>query len=257
MLLWEKIIPLIYQAGDIAMSYFNKDYDIQNKADKTPVTQADIEISNFLSEKIVELFPQDRVFSEENLQTIDDNGRVRTLDPIDGTKNFIAKEDSFSIMLWCVENGESVFGLVYFPVKKLLYIAERGKGCFRIGENWQQQIMNRSNIFLQDAKVCYKPSIIRSQAAFEILQKIQSKTKTELRPTGYIATQVLDGKQDLMILAWGYSYELATLEILFKEAGLVFESWTTKKKIVWTFGNPKISDVILVGQKDLVQELSI
>lgn len=81
------------------MSYFNKDYDIQNKADKTPVTQADIEISNFLSEKIVELFPQDRVFSEENLQTIDDNGRVRTLDPIDGTKNFIAKEDSFSIML--------------------------------------------------------------------------------------------------------------------------------------------------------------
>lgn len=61
--------------------------------------------------------------------------------------------------------------------------------------------MNRSNIFLQDAKVCYKPSIIRSQAAFEILQKIQSKTKTELRPTGYIATQVLDGKQDLMILA--------------------------------------------------------
>lgn len=250
----EQILPHLYEAWKIAKHYFHQEYTITDKEDNTPVTQADLHINEFLSTTILSLFPEDQIFSEENIQYVDETKRIWTIDPIDWTKNFIAKQDTFSIIIWCVYNWESIFGWIYFPIQNIVYIAEKWKGAFKIDGDWQHILQNYANIPLDEARLCYKPSITRSTQAKYIVEKTICKSKTELRPTGYIASQVLENNYDLLILAGWYSYELATLDILFKESWYNFSS-LENKNIYWQFTTPKITDVVIIGNKNTHKEL--
>jgi 3'(2'), 5'-bisphosphate nucleotidase len=82
------ILPHIAHAGSIIES-FKSSFSVTNKADESPVTEADIQASAYLVKNIHELFPEDLVLSEEDLTDIDFSQRIWLIDPLDGTKNFI------------------------------------------------------------------------------------------------------------------------------------------------------------------------
>jgi 3'(2'), 5'-bisphosphate nucleotidase len=130
----EKIIEIVREAGKIAMYFYSKKYFVRDKKDKTPVTEADLEINNFLSKELIKFgYP---ILSEENDNTFEKRKKSKyswVIDPIDGTSDFIQKTGEFSIMLGLInKKGESVLGVVYAPALDELYFAKKGGGAYLI-----------------------------------------------------------------------------------------------------------------------------
>jgi len=109
--------------------YRQTDQELVIKSDNSPQTIADrfshTQITSFL--KTNTPYP---VFSEEvETPPVIMDEFFWTLDPLDGTKDFINKTDEFSIMAALIQGNKPIFGVVYQPVTGVMYIAEKGKGA--------------------------------------------------------------------------------------------------------------------------------
>ncbi len=117
-------------AGDIAKRYFGKAPKAWEKPDAAgPVTEADLAIDQMLRSELLAARPNYGWLSEE---TEDDTARLSRdrcfiIDPIDGTRAFIAGEASFSHSLAIVEQGRPVAGVVYLPIKDHMFSALAGR----------------------------------------------------------------------------------------------------------------------------------
>jgi len=110
------IIDFAFAAGKIALSkQKSRDFQTTLKADKSEVTTADIEISKFLHEKLTNIFPEILLICEERKLREFDDEIFWLIDPIDGTKGFIAGSDEFAINIALIKNNKPIFGLIYAP----------------------------------------------------------------------------------------------------------------------------------------------
>lgn len=138
------------EAGKEILKIYNdptSDFGIERKADNSPLTVADKKahetIVSFLK---TTPFP---VLSEEGRSIpYPERKDWRTLwivDPLDGTKEFIKRNGEFTVNIALVENGIPVMGVIYVPVKKVLYFGEATLGAYRlketvfVPENWTEE----------------------------------------------------------------------------------------------------------------------
>ena len=133
-----KIIDGMVKAGDKILEIYETDFSTEKKEDDSPITQADIESNKILKEVLGETGIT--ILSEEDT---DDKKRlseekVWIVDPLDGTTDFVNRTGEFTIMVGLVENQKSVLGLIYWPIKKKMYLAESGKGAFCYSEEWEK-----------------------------------------------------------------------------------------------------------------------
>jgi myo-inositol-1(or 4)-monophosphatase len=151
------LVGQLREAGDIARHYFVGKYKSWNKSHGNPVTDADIEIDNFLRQKLLAARPPYGWLSEE---TTDDpvrllRKRVFIVDPIDGTYGFLKHRPDFTIVAAIVENGRPVAGAIYNPITDDMFEATKGQGARKNGAI--VQVSARSNFegaqFLAEKKV--------------------------------------------------------------------------------------------------------
>lgn len=126
------IVQAAIKAAEIAMSYFRRSPDITIKADASPVTEADLAIDAYLHDVLRAARPDYGWLSEERP---DDGSRHKAarsfvVDPIDGTRAFIAETAEWCISIGLIEAGHPVVGLLLCPVSAKLYSAVRGQGAF-------------------------------------------------------------------------------------------------------------------------------
>jgi len=120
----------VREAGWIIMALYGKNYRIEEKGKGNPVTTADLEANRKIQEIILGRYPEDGWLSEEdkdNAQRLRAN-RVWVVDPIDGTKEFIAGIPQFAVSVGLVVAGRPMVGVVYNPAEKKLYQAVKGCG---------------------------------------------------------------------------------------------------------------------------------
>ena len=134
----EKIIDGMVKAGEKVLEVYETDFSTEKKDDDSPITQADIESNKILKEVLEETGIA--ILSEED---VDDKKRLSEekiwiIDPLDGTTDFVNKTGEFTVMVGLVENHKSVLGLIYWPIKKRMYLAEAGKGAFYHDEEWKK-----------------------------------------------------------------------------------------------------------------------
>jgi myo-inositol-1(or 4)-monophosphatase len=113
------------QAGRIALRYWRRSPEVWTKGDDSPVTEADLAVNRMLQVELLAARPGYGWLSEE---TPDDGSRlscarVFVVDPIDGTRAFVAGEAAFSHALAVVENGVPVAGVVHLPAQGATYAA--------------------------------------------------------------------------------------------------------------------------------------
>ena len=116
-------------AGTIALRYWRRNPQVWDKGgDHGPVTEADLAVNDMLRARLMAARPAYGWLSEETPDSPDRlaAGRVFVLDPIDGTRAFVAGEDNFAVSLAVVEDGQVIAGAVMMPAKKRLYTAEIG-----------------------------------------------------------------------------------------------------------------------------------
>jgi|MDTG01.4.fsa_nt_gb 3'(2'), 5'-bisphosphate nucleotidase len=155
---YKKLLKIIYDSGKIAKYYFSNDVNVQIKKDKTELTQADLEIHDFLKKNIKETYFNYEVISEENnneenIQIIEKDSFF-IIDPIDGTKSFINRSIDFSINLSLIKNEAILFSSIYLPMEDKMYIAdERFSYLIRSYNDYTNNIYN---------KICSKKKIFKS-----------------------------------------------------------------------------------------------
>ncbi|MCA9582510.1 MAG: 3'(2'),5'-bisphosphate nucleotidase CysQ, partial [Myxococcales bacterium] len=124
-------IRLAREAGKILTEIYATDFDVEFKGKADPVTEADRRANEYLVTEIRRLFPGDGIVAEESEDRSDGllAGRCWYVDPLDGTKEFIAKNGEFSVMIGLAIDGEARLGVVFQPSKNKLYHGVVGDGA--------------------------------------------------------------------------------------------------------------------------------
>ena len=116
----ESLINTFNKAGKISIDLYKKGLKIEIKKDKSPVSNGDLEVNRLITEKIKDLTPDIPVVSEETVN-LDKKNKAKIfwlIDPIDGTKEYIAGKDEYTLNAALVINTVPVIGLVGVPKKK-------------------------------------------------------------------------------------------------------------------------------------------
>jgi 3'(2'), 5'-bisphosphate nucleotidase len=119
------------RAGAILMEVYATDFSVAYKDEADPVTEADTRANTYIVEELRKAFPDDGIVAEENEDNSDalKSGRCWYVDPLDGTREFVARNGEFSVMLGLAIDGVSTAGAVYQPVTDKLYLGVLGAGA--------------------------------------------------------------------------------------------------------------------------------
>jgi histidinol-phosphatase len=121
------------QAALIARSLYEHNIEVRIKADKSPVTEADVRCEIAIREILEARFPTYGFFGEETGSRGEDAEYLWLVDPIDGTKAFIREYPMFSTQIALMRRGDLVLGVSSAPVYGELAYAERGRGAYLNG----------------------------------------------------------------------------------------------------------------------------
>ena len=113
-------------AGDAILKVYSTAFDVQQKTDKTPVTEADLASERIICAMLTEAFPDIPIASEELLAAegvLPGAAPFWAVDPLDGTREFIAKNGEFAVNIGLVEDGIPILGIVHGPAVGVSYVA--------------------------------------------------------------------------------------------------------------------------------------
>ena len=128
----EFVSRLAREAATIVNTFYIGSSEVRYKPGDEPVTEADRSANQHIVTRLSAAFPEDGILSEESK---DDfvrlkKSRVWIVDPLDGTKEFIARNGEFSIMIGLAIEGRPVLGVIQQPATGLLYAGAVGQGAF-------------------------------------------------------------------------------------------------------------------------------
>jgi len=150
----EKILTIAKQAGKATLEIYNREFSVEEKEDRSPVTEADKKSNEIIIAALTNLYPEIPFISEETRQTPYSERKnwkyYWLIDPLDGTKEFIKKNGEFTINIALIENQIPILGVIYVPVKDIFYYAERGKGSYKIEKGASPQQIKASRQISKD-----------------------------------------------------------------------------------------------------------
>jgi len=120
------------EAGDAILEIYARDFEVEFKADESPLTSADKASHNIIVQAL-ETTPYPVLSEESEEITYEERKGWQTywlVDPLDGTKEFIKKNGEFTVNIALIENGVPTLGVVYVPVERTLYFGDRN-GAFK------------------------------------------------------------------------------------------------------------------------------
>ncbi len=166
------------QAGAAILRIAQGDLGTAHKADRSPVTEADLAADRILREGLLAARPEAGWLSEE---TVDDPARLANrwvwiVDPIDGTKEYIGGIPEFSISAALVEDGQPVAGAVYNPSRDELFTARLGGGAWCNGQPIRA-----------DKPLGARPTVLASRSELKRGEFAPFDVSAEVRPCGSIA----------------------------------------------------------------------
>jgi 3'(2'), 5'-bisphosphate nucleotidase len=130
------LVTLAQKAGDAIMEIYARDFSIEAKDDRSPLTEADKKSNEVILKGLKKRYPAIPFISEETKLTPYSErknwNQFWLIDPLDGTKEFIKKNGEFTVNIALIENGVPVVGVVYVPAQGKTYYGVVGKGSFKI-----------------------------------------------------------------------------------------------------------------------------
>jgi 3'(2'), 5'-bisphosphate nucleotidase len=170
-------MSLAVTAGNTIMNVYKKDFDVEFKDDRSPLTEADKKASALIMAGLKSFFPDTAYLCEEEKDDVSrlDADECFIIDPLDGTKEFVKRNGEFTVNIALARNGKSVLGVIYVPVTKDIFYAAEGLGSFLLKENGEKQRLHVSdkteNLIIAASKSH------RSEALNSLIEQNKSKIK--------------------------------------------------------------------------------
>jgi histidinol phosphatase-like enzyme (inositol monophosphatase family) len=215
---------LAWNAGRVTLRHYQTNVVAELKSDNSPVTIADRESERLMREMIEARYPHHSILGEEEGETRPGASFRWILDPIDGTKTFVAGVPMYAVLVGLERDGVPVVGAVAIPPLGEMITAAQGEGCL-----WNGRVARTSttsslrNAVISTTDVLHMREYGRS-AAFERL----STSARMLRGWGdaYGHVLVATGRIDVMLDAVMSPWDCAALLPVVQEAGGTFTDWT-------------------------------
>jgi histidinol-phosphatase len=207
-------------AAEVIRGFYQRNVRVEIKADKTPVTEADVRSEEAIRDLLMKRFPSYGFYGEETGKSDMNAESVWLVDPIDGTKSFVRECPFFSTQIALMRGGEFVLGVSMAPAYDELAWAERGGGAFLDGKP-----MHVSKVATPDGAIVSTGNL-KTLAASPAWARLGSLIGGINRIRGYgdfvhyhlLARSALDAviESDVNIL------DIAALTVIVEEAGGTF-----------------------------------
>lgn len=177
-------LNLLSKTGELLLGFWRRPEGIvpQKKADGTPFTPADLAAHQEIVQGLQAQFPEIPVLSEEgSWPPYTERRQWRQywlIDPLDGTRGFIAHSEQFSINLALIVDSVPVLGMIYVPAAQTCYYAVQGSGAFKQTAGGQPQRIQRLNrpqgaawriVIGQYSRGVRLTQLIKEQCAFQLI----------------------------------------------------------------------------------------
>ncbi|MGE4358145.1 MAG: inositol monophosphatase [Candidatus Omnitrophota bacterium] len=213
----EVAISAVEKAGKVLEENFGKVKHIKTKGKTQLVSNVDLEAEKIIIETIKRHFPEHSILSEENPFLNNDSEYKWIIDPLDGTHNFVKNIPIFGTSIALEYKNEVILGVIYFPLDKRLYWAEKGKGAYLNG--MRLRVSDRQ---LSSATCVYDSSIRYNPEKMSAVLKNLSTKVFNIRMFGSTAehlAMLAEGRIELDIEFNDQPWDFAGGALLVKEAG--------------------------------------
>ena len=137
----ERCVAIARAAGAAILEVYGRDFAVESKADRSPLTEADLAAHRIIAKGLNALSPQLPLLSEEGAnidwETRRQWSRYWLVDPLDGTREFVKRNGEFTVNIALIDSGVPILGVVHAPVLDYLLHAQRGQG------SWMRQTDGR------------------------------------------------------------------------------------------------------------------
>ena len=215
-------------SGETILPFFRTSLSIDNKSsrhDFDPVTEADRAAEAVMRRLIKANFPQHGIVGEEFGNEREDADYVWVLDPIDGTKSFIAGFPIWGTLIALLHKGTPVFGMMHQPFIGERFSGDNGSASYRSAAG-ERRLSVRRCAALEQA-VCYTTSpLLMSEADLGIFRRVESHVRLS-RYGGdcYSYCMLAGGHLDLVIETELKPYDIAALIPIINGAGGIVTDW--------------------------------
>ncbi|MCU0691615.1 MAG: 3'(2'),5'-bisphosphate nucleotidase CysQ, partial [Polyangiaceae bacterium] len=159
-------ITAVREATPIVLEVYRHDFGVELKHAREPVTIADRKVNALLCQRFATAFPEDGIVAEESvpasaseLAAIVARPRVWFIDPLDGTKEFIARNGEFAIMIGLAVGGRAVLGVVATPVTGEVFAGVVGHGAWLLHDDG-----NRTPLRVSDVNSLGSAGLVKSRS---------------------------------------------------------------------------------------------
>lgn len=206
--------------GAAALRHFRRDFAIEEKPDRSPVTIADKESEAAILEILRSALPGAGILSEESGHTGPKGPTRWIVDPLDGTRGFTRGSAFWGPLVALEHEGEVVVGVLALPVRDEIYVAARGMGTF-FGET-KVRVSDVSNwpdatLMLGEMTRLFDPPLESGVRAL-----VGSAFSTRCYGDVAGAAEVIAGRADAWIEPQVKIWDIAAIRVLVEEAGGVF-----------------------------------
>ncbi len=149
----QKVIDIAEKASiEIINIYNTGNFNIEIKNDESPVTSADLVANRIIIDELNKIsnYPVLTEESPVDYEIRKDWSKYWLVDPLDGTKDFIAHKGGFTVNIALIENNKPILGVVYIPVSGNVYYAKKGKGSYKNGKKIYNNA-TRKNLIAADS----------------------------------------------------------------------------------------------------------
>lgn len=214
-------LQLAERAGAIALEIYQRPFTAEEKADKSPVTEADRRINAFLVAAIQQAFPDDLVIGEESAAATSlDAPRVWFVDPIDGTSDFVKKNGEWSVMIGLAIDGSAALGVVAEPTRDRVLWAVAGQGAWLRDADSERQLRVRDDAEPETATVVNSRS--HPDARIErVVERLRVANTYAHGSVGCKLAHIAEGRADMYFNFSGKCsmWDTCGPEVIIREAG--------------------------------------
>jgi 3'(2'), 5'-bisphosphate nucleotidase len=147
----QDIVTIAKEAGKAIMQVYKQDFEVEYKQDSSPLTLADKKANDIIEAGLNKLSVNLPILSEEG-NDIPYKDRKEweyfwLVDPLDGTKEFVKKNDEFTVNIALIHKDTPILGVVYAPALDVCYWAKQGEGAFKDGQNLPLKAESQRNTY--------------------------------------------------------------------------------------------------------------
>ncbi len=192
-------------AGAVLLKHYYSPFLVEQKINALDeieeVTAADREANELIVTRLQKEFPDDGILAEESTDSDHrlEKDRVWLIDPMDGTKNFIARDGDFAVQIGLAIGGESVVGVVYQPVRGVLYRAARDRGAWMEEEDRPAARMSVSSQTKPSEMVLASSRSHRSPRMERVVSEFGFKNETRRGSVGVKIGLIAERQADLYL----------------------------------------------------------